>query len=115
MTVKDQHQPTAQDKAREKEKENEGAAEVMRELEASDPPTDLKDWPSGPAKYLTFGSGSEENELYGEGVTGKLGPANLKRFADGSITIDDEKVDNPEDYKGKPLLGATTTDTDAPS
>ena len=112
MTVKDGNQPTAQDKAREKEKENEGAAEAMRDLEASDPPTALEDWPSGPAKYLTYGN--EENETYGEGVTAKLGPANLKRFVDGSITIDDKKVDNPDDYKGEPLAGGPT-DTDAPS
>jgi hypothetical protein len=112
MTVKDRNQPTAQDKAREKQKENEGAAEVMRDLESSDPPTDLKDWPSGPAKYLTFGN--EDNELYGEGVTAKLGPANLKRFDDGSVTIDDKKVDNPDDYKGEPLAGGPT-DPNAPS
>ena len=108
MTVKDGNQPTAQDKAQEKQKENEEAAGVMRDLEASDPPTDLKDWPSGPAKYLTFGN--EDNELYGEGATAKLGPANLKRFEDGSVTIDDKKVDNPDDYKGEPIAGGLPTD-----
>ena len=112
MTVKDQNQPTAQDKAQEKQKENEGAAEEMEKLEAGDAPTDLKDWPSGPAKYLTYGN--EDNEVYGEGVTAKLGPANLKRFDDGSITIDDKKVDNPDDYKGEPLAGGPT-DSNAPS
>lgn len=112
MTVNDRNQPTAQDKAQEKQKENEDAAKVMHELEASDLPTDLGDWPSGPAKYLTFGN--EENEVYGEGVTEKLGPANLKRFDDGSITIDDRKVENPDDYRGEPLVGGPT-DSKAPS
>ena len=100
---------TAQEKAQEKEKENENAAEEMRVLEAGDPPADLADWPSGPAKYLTYGmDGSDENAAYGDGVTAKLGPANLERHADGSIVIDGKKVDNPEDYKGEPIAGGPT-------
>ena len=110
MTAEQQSPPganTAQEKAQEKEKENETAAEEMRELEAGEPPTDLDDWPSGPAKYLTYGmEGSEDNSVYGDGVTAKLGPANLQRFKDGSIVIDGEKVDNPDDYKGEPLAFA---------
>ena len=102
---------SAQSKAQEKEKEDEGAAEEMRVLEEGEPPTDLKDWPTGPAMYLTYGN--KENELYGVGVTAKLGPANLQRFSDGSIAIDGEKVDNPEDYKGEPIAGGPT-DPDAP-
>jgi hypothetical protein len=39
------------------------------------------------------------------GVTGRLGPANLERNGDGSIVIDGDKVDNPEDYKAEPLGG----------
>ncbi len=46
--------------------------------------------------------------VYGVGVTAKLGPASLERFSDGSIAIDGKKVDNPEDYKGKPLAGGPT-------
>jgi hypothetical protein len=95
--------PTAQEKAQEKDKENEQAAEQMRVLEQGDPPTKLEDWPNGPAKYLTYGSG--EDEAYGAGVTAKLGPANLERFADGSIVIDGDTVDNPEDYKAESLEG----------
>jgi hypothetical protein len=101
---------TAQDKAQEKETENEKAAEEMREFEAGEPPTDLHDWPSGPAKYLTYGN---EDESYGAGVTAKLGPGALERFEDGSITVDGEKVDNPDDYKGEPLAGGPT-DPNAP-
>jgi hypothetical protein len=95
-------EPTQQ-KAQKQEKENEQAAEEMRTLEEGDPPASLDDWPDGPAKYLTYGSG--EDEAYGEGVTGKLGPANLERNSDGSIVIDGEKVDNPDDYKAEPLEG----------
>jgi hypothetical protein len=116
MTVKGQSRPadteqadggaTAQEKAQEQEKENEQAAEEMRELETGDPPTKLDDWPDGPAKYLTYGSG--EDEAYGDGVTAKLGPANLERNGDGSIVIDGHKVDNPDDYKAEPLEGGPT-------
>jgi hypothetical protein len=86
MTIQHRSQPTAtepteqagstaREKAQQKERENEDAIVEMRELEAGDPPTDLDDWPSGPAKYLTYGN--EEDEVYGVGVTAKLGPANL--------------------------------------
>ncbi len=102
---------TAQEKAQQKERENEDAIEEMRKLEAGDPPTDLDDWPNGAAKYLTYGN--EEDEVYGVGVTAKLGPANLARFTDGSIAIDGKKVDDPENFKGKPLAGGPTDiDTD---
>jgi hypothetical protein len=105
-------EPTAQEKAQEQEKKNEQAAEEMHALEGGDPPTNLDDWPDGPAKYLTYGSG--EDEAYGEGVTGKLGPANLERNGDGSIVIDGDEVDNPEDYKAEPLEGGPS-DPDAKS
>jgi hypothetical protein len=108
-TPTEQFGPTAREKAQQKARENEDAIVEMRKLEAGDPPTDLDDWPSGPAKYLTYGN--EEDDVYGVGVTAKLGPANLARFSDGSIAIDGKKVDNPEDYKGKPLAGGPT-DTD---
>ena len=44
-------------------------------------------------------------------MTAKLGPANLARFTDGSIAIDGKKVDNPQDYKGKPLADGPTDTT----
>lgn len=86
--------------ARKKEEESEQAKEEMQELEQGDLPEDLSDWPSGPAKYETFGL---DDDAYGSGVTSKLGPPNLERHKDGSITVDGEKVDNPEDYKGEPI------------
>jgi hypothetical protein len=97
---------TAQSKAQAKAEQRELAMEEMRELEAGDAPTELEGWPSGPAKYLTYGA--EEDESYGDGVTGKLGPPDLRRYADGSVTIAGEKVDNPDDYKGAPLPGGPT-------
>ena len=77
----------------------------MHTLEKGHLPTNLEDWPAGPPKYPTYGSG--EDEAYGAGVTGKLGPANLERNGDGSIVIDGDKVDNPEDYKAEPLEGGS--------
>ena len=95
---------SAQELAQEKEEETEEAQAEMQELEESDDlPQDPADWPSGPAKYETFGI---DDPTYGEGATAKLGPANLERHADGSISIDGKKVDNPDDYKGEPIVAA---------
>jgi hypothetical protein len=95
---------SAQELAQEKEEESEQAQKEMQELEESDElPKEPSDWPSGPAKYETFG---KDDAAYGEGATAKLGPANLERHTDGSITIDGKKVDNPDDYKGEPIVAA---------
>ncbi len=76
----------------------------MKELEEGDElPAEIGDWPDGPAKYETFG---KDDDAYGEGATSKLGPANLERHEDGSVAIDGEKVDNPDEYKGEPIAGA---------
>jgi hypothetical protein len=85
---------------------NEEAAKELEALE-DDPPKNLEDWPSGPAKYETFG-GREGTHSYEEGPEAKLGPSGLRRHEDGSITIDGKKVDNPEDYKGDPIPGGPT-------
>ena len=86
--------------------EEERAQETMRELE-KDPPEDLTDWP-GPgdkAMYQTFAI----NEEGWKGTTlDKLGPSSLRRFEDGSVTVEGEKVDNPDDYKGDPIPGGPT-------
>jgi hypothetical protein len=102
---------TAQSKAQDKAEQRELAMEEMRTLEAGDAPTEKEGWPDGPAKYLTYGA--EEDESYGTGVTAKLGPPDLRRYADGSVSIGGEKVDNPDDYKGEPLPGGLT-DPDSP-
>lgn len=80
---------------------HEQAVEEMREFEKSDEvPHDLKDWPDGKAKYITFGEGSDD--AYGEGDTAKLGPAEVQHHEDGSVTVAGEQVD-PADYKGEPI------------
>ena len=95
---------SAQELAREKEEQSEQAKEEIESLEQADElPRDLSEWPSGPAKYETFG---KDDEAYGDGATEKLGPPNLERHADGSVSIDGEKVDNPDDYKGEPIEAA---------
>ncbi len=100
---------SAEELARKKEEESEQAQEEMRKLEEGDLPSDLSEWPSGPAKYETFGL---DDDAYGEGATAKLGPPDLERHPDGSISIGGEKVDNPDDYKGEPIAGGLPTDDD---
>ena len=95
---------SAQELAQEKEEETEQAQKEMAELEDADElPQEPSDWPSGPAKYETFG---KDDASYGDGATEKLGPANLERHEDGSVTIDGKEVDNPDDYKGEPIVAA---------
>ena len=67
----------------------------------------LEDWPTGRAKYETFG-GPEGEHKYDDGPEAKLGPAGLTHHEDGSVSIDGEKVDNPKDYKGDPIPGGPT-------
>ena len=101
---------SSQELAQEKEEESEQAAEEMKKLEESDDlPGDPSDWPSGPAKYETFG---KDDSAYGDGVTEKLGPANLERHKDGSVTVDGKEVDNPDDYKGDPITAAVDADAE---
>jgi hypothetical protein len=88
------------------ERDEERDLETMRKLEAGDAPAELKDWPSDSAMYKTYGS--EDDEPYGEGATAKLGPSDLARHDDGSISIKGKKVDNPDDYKGDPVPGGPT-------
>jgi hypothetical protein len=107
--MSDQQQPhtrTAEDRAQDKAEGRELAQEEMRDLEAGDAPTNVEEWPSGPAKFLTYGI--DDGESYGAGQTAKLGPPDLRRYADGSVSIGGVKVDNPEDYRGKPIPGGPT-------
>ena len=80
---------------------HERAAEEMREFEQSDEvPRDLSDWPSGKAKYITYGEA--DDEAYGEGATAKLGPAEVQHHEDGTVTVAGEDAD-PADHKGEPI------------
>ena len=98
---------SAEDLAQQKEEEREKAKEEIQALEKGDLPDDIDGWPSGPAKYETFGM---DDDAYGDGATAKLGPANLERHRDGSVSIDGKKVDNPDDYKGEPIAGGLPSD-----
>ena len=103
---------SAQEAAQQEEQEVEEAKERMSELEDGDPPKDLADWPGGKAKYLTYG-GPDGGESYDDGATSKLGPSSLRHHEDGSVTIEGEAVDDPEEYKGEPIPGGPS-DPDAP-
>ena len=81
-------------------------SETMKKLEEN-PPSDLKEWPDDERKYETFG-GPEGDHGYQEGPEAKLGPSSLTYEEDGSITIEGEKVDNPDDYRGEPIPGGPT-------
>jgi hypothetical protein len=93
-------------RARQQAEEVEEAKEEMSSLEEGDPPDDLEDWPTGRAKYLTYG-GPEGTEGYDEGPTRKLGPSSLEHHEDGSVTIEGEEVDDPSEFKAdEPIPGA---------
>ena len=98
-------------KAQEVEEAFDRGEQRMKELE-DDPPKNLEDWPSDEAKYSTFG-GPEGDHSYEEGPEKNLGPSGLTHHEDGSVSIDGEKVDDPEQYKGDPIPGGPT-DPDAP-
>jgi hypothetical protein len=95
----------------EEKREVEEARKQMEELEEGDPPENLEEWPDGKAKYLTYG-GPEGTAGYDEGPTRKLGPSSLEHHADGSVSIEGEKVDDPERYKGERLPDAPDSKND---
>ena len=102
----EEHQDKGAAAARQQAEEVEEAKEEIRRLEEGDPPEKLEDWPSGRAKYLTYG-GPEGTAGYDEGPTAKLGPSSLQHHEDGRVTIEGEEVDNPEEYKAdEPVPGA---------
>jgi hypothetical protein len=94
------------DNRTEDEKQSEEAQAKVDALE-EDPPKNIEDWPDDEAKYKTFG-GPEGETSYEEGPTSDLGPSGVRHHDDGSVTVDGEKVDNPEDYKGDPIPGGPT-------
>jgi hypothetical protein len=100
-----------QDKKTDIEQEREKAKEEVRQLEEN-PPEKLEDWPTGDAKYETFG-GPEHETSYEEAATSKLGPPEVRHREDGSVEVSGEEVDNPDDYKGEPIPGGPT-DPNAP-
>jgi hypothetical protein len=96
-------------KAREEQQDVEQAKEEMRRLEQEGPPERLEDWPSGKAKYQTFG-GPDGEAGYDEGPTSELGPADLRYHEDGTITVAGEEVEDPDALRGEPIPGGPTDD-----
>ena len=93
-------------RAAEVKEAHEKGAEKIKELE-DDPPKNLEDWPSDAAKYETFGGG-EGDHGYDEGPEKNLGPSGVRHHEEGSVTVDGEKVDNPDEFKGDPIPGGPT-------
>jgi hypothetical protein len=112
MSEQEQQEESAAETARADEEEVEEAKQEMSELEEGDPPEKLEDWPGGKAKYLTYG-GPDGGESYDDGATAKLGPSSLRHHEDGSVSIEGEEVDDPDEYKGEPIPGGPS-DPDAP-
>src|SRR3954465_14673265 len=97
----------AAEKAKEAEERYEKAEEKMRELEEN-PPEKIEDWPDDAAKYQTFG-GSEEGEVvYDEKHEEALGKHSVRHHEDGSVEVQGEKAENPEEFKGDPIPGGPT-------
>jgi hypothetical protein len=85
------------------------AKETIHELEEN-PPEKLEDWPEDESKYETFG-GPEGEHSYDEGPEAQLGQSDVRHHEDGSVSVEGEKVDNPDEFKGDPIPGGPT-DTD---
>jgi hypothetical protein len=103
--------PESKGENRDFDKEVEEAKEEVKNLE-EDPPEQLEDWPSGRAKYETFG-GPEHETSYDEAATAKLGPSNVRFHEDGQVEVDGEAADDPDEFKGDPIPGGPT-DPNAP-
>jgi hypothetical protein len=100
----------AKEQAEQVEREEQEAKEEVKALE-DDPPQDLSDWPSGKAKYETFG-GPEHESSYEESATSNLGPSDVRHHEDGTVEVAGEEVDDPDEFKGEPIPGGPT-DPDA--
>lgn len=94
------------------DEEYEQAKQEVKDLE-DDPPQALDEWPSGKAKYETFG-GPEGGHGYHEGPEENLGPSSLRHHEDGSVSIEGDEVDDPDEHKGEPIQGGPT-DPDTPN
>ena len=106
-------QSKAHEAAESSKEEYEQAQKTMEEwAEKDELPTDLEEWPSDKAKYLTFGGG-EGDHGYDEGPEKKLGPSEVRHHEDGKVTVAGEEVDDPDKYRGEPIPGGPT-DPDAP-
>jgi hypothetical protein len=108
----DTEEKDSEDKT-EAEQESDEAKKKVKQLEEEGPPDKLEDWPEDAAKYETFG-GPEGEHGYHEGPEEQLGPSNLRHREDGSVEIEGEEADDPEQYKTEPVPGGPT-DPDTPN
>jgi hypothetical protein len=109
----EQAEGTTAQQVEEAGEEADEAKRKMAELEQQDePPKDLEDWPSDEAKYETYG-GPEGGHSYEEGPERKLGPSSLRHHEGGEVSIEGEKVDDPDEYKGEPVPGGPTDESAA--
>ena len=88
------------------EDEDSEVLDKMKELE-QDPPEKLEDWPDDDVKYQTFG-GPEGHHGYDEGPERQLGPADVRFHEGGDVTVEGEKVDDPDEFKTDPIPGGPT-------
>jgi hypothetical protein len=103
--------PESKGEERDFDQEVEVAKVEVKELE-EDPPEKLEDWPSGRAKYETFG-GPEHESSYEEAATSKLGPSDVRFHEDGKVEVEGEEADDPDEFKAAPIPGGPT-DPNAP-
>ena len=101
------------ERARQVQERHERAQEKLHELEEN-PPERLEDWPDDEAKYYTYGGGDGVDHGSEDGPERQLGPSGVRHHEDGSVTIDGEPVDDPDEFKGDPIPGGPT-DPDAPA
>src|SRR5918992_771376 len=108
----DDDEETKAKKAQQKMEEAKDEIKELEEMDAEELPADIKDWPSGAAKYETFG-GPEGEEGYEESVTAKLGPSSLRHHEDGSVEIAGDKVGDLESPRGGRSYGDSDSDDDS--
>ena len=58
-----------------------------------------------------FEKAREEMRELEEGHPPELGPADLEYQEDGSIEIEGEQVEDPDEYRGEPIPGGPTDDS----
>jgi hypothetical protein len=103
----DGEQRSEKQKAEESKQEAEKAKEEIHQLEEEGPPEKLEDWPSGMAKYETYG-GPEGEHSYAEGPERKMGSADVRHYEGGEVEVEGENVDDPDEYKAEPIPGGPT-------
>jgi hypothetical protein len=108
-----EEQETEKSQDEQSEDETEKAKEEIKQLEEEGPPEKLEDWPTGKAKYETFG-GPEGEHPYHEGPEQQLGPADTRHREDGAVEVEGEEVEDSDELKGDPIPGGPT-DPDTPN